>query len=129
MGVTRGDWHGLPGRWFDDLTAVDGQRFIASLWSWRQIKAILAKAAKFRCEECGSFDEHGDGHHVYGRGIGGSKRDDRPVVWLGERMVRMIQYLCRGCHKKAVIKPWGSWRNDVSDANAISRSAAAGSAQ
>jgi len=107
----KGDYHGLPGFWRDDPTAVDGKRFIASLWSWRKIKHMLADVCKNFCEECGKYDPHCDGHHVYGRGVGGSKRDDRPVVWYGDRMIRMIVYLCRSCHDKAVIKPWGSWRD------------------
>jgi hypothetical protein len=34
-------------------------------------------------------------HHVYGRGMGGSKRDDVP---------EKVQGLCRDCHDKAKIK-------------------------
>jgi hypothetical protein len=121
----RGDWHGLPGVWRDDPTAVDGKRFIATLWSWHKIKQGLAEACKCFCESCGRFDKNADGHHVYGRG--GGKRDDRPVVWYEGSMICMILYLCRECHGKAVIKPWGSWRWD--EPQTLTGSCASGSTE
>ena len=107
-----GDYYGLPGRRLDDPTAVDGTRFIATRSSWLKITKLLRETVDNCCEQCGKYDEHGDCHHVYGRKIGGGTRDDRPVVFYGDVLIRMILYLCRKCHEKAVIKKWGSWRDE-----------------
>jgi hypothetical protein len=107
-----GDYYGLAGRRIDDPTAVDGTRFIATRSSWLKITKLLRETVGNCCEQCGQYDEHGDCHHVYGRKLGGGTRDDRPVVWYGDVLIRMILYLCRRCHEKAVIKPWMSWRTE-----------------
>lgn len=38
----------------------------------------------------------GELHHIYGRGMGGGKRDDR---------AELCEWLCGGCHKKRKIEP------------------------
>lgn len=100
------EWEGIPGRWIDDSTAIDGHRFVASKHAIPKLRDRSREAAKGRCEECRRPCYWGERHHVYGRGFGSGKREDRPVV-CGERFV---VWLCGECHRVAVILPWGSWK-------------------
>jgi hypothetical protein len=99
-------WNSIPGKYFDDPTAVDGKRFVATPHGWQKIRNMLNDRAGFKCEECGAMAYFGDAHHVYGRGNGGGKRDDRIEV----NGVRLLFWLCRGCHERTNIQPWGGWR-------------------
>lgn len=101
----RGDWEGIPGQWIDDPTAIDGQRFVAAPVAIHKLRERMRFFAKNRCEFCLQFAYHGERHHVFGRGIGGGKKEDRPVV-LG---VRFVLWTCRTCHEEQTIKAWGSW--------------------
>ena len=99
-------WDGIPGRWIDDSTALDGRRFVASDYGFNKLRARLRTLAQYRCELCGRYCPRGDLHHVYGRGLSGGKREDRWKVGTE----RFLKYLCRICHEVQVIKPWGSWQ-------------------
>jgi len=101
----KGKWAAIPGEWVDDATAIDGRRFVASPHGVRLLRSRMAQDAHGRCELCGGMGT--DRHHVYGRGFGGSKTEDRPVV----NGVKFIRWLCRRCHDIQVILPWGSWRD------------------
>jgi len=101
----RGYWEGIPGEWIDDDTAIDGRRFVATLYGERKLRALMKQAAGRRCEECEKYTHDGQRHHVYGRGFGGGKREDRPEV----QGIRFVVWLCGSCHHDAVIKRWGSW--------------------
>lgn len=101
----KGDWEGIRGEWIDDPTAIDGQRFVAAPKAIHEMRLRMRIAAKNRCEFCLQFAYHGERHHVFGRGIGGGKKEDRPVV-LG---VRFVLWTCRNCHEEQTIKAWGSW--------------------
>lgn len=103
----KGTWEGIPGSYIDDPTAVDGQRWVVRRHALERLRMLMCGAAGCKCSECGTFCPDGDRHHIYGRGAGGSKCEDRDVV-LG---VRMVIWICRRCHSVAVIKPWGSWKD------------------
>lgn len=100
-----GDWEGVPGEWVDDSTAIDGKRFLASRRGVTILRSRMREAAKGRCEWCRALTWFGDRHHVYGRGAGGGKREDRPWILA----VQFVVWLCRECHEVAKIRPWGSW--------------------
>jgi hypothetical protein len=106
-GANKVDWEGVPGTYVDDRTAPDGRRFVASKYGYVQIRRRLWLAVGKRCEECtrGTIFESGQLHHVYGRGIGGGKREDRREV----AGVIFTRWLCAKCHGLAVILRWGSW--------------------
>lgn len=120
-------WQGIPGRWIDDSTAIDGRRFVASPHGVRLLRFRMAQERHGRCELCPGMGT--DRHHVYGRGFGGGKTEDRPVV----NGVKFVQWLCRRCHDVQVILPWGSWRDQQvvsgsarpSESNHLSRGPAA----
>lgn len=101
----KGDWEGIPGEWITDDTAIDGHRFVAAPYAIRQMRQRMQVRAKNKCEFCNDWAYHGERHHVYGRGIGGGKKEDRPTV-LG---VRFVLWTCRACHEQQTIKPWGCW--------------------
>lgn len=86
---------------------------MTTLYGWRIVRVVLLDTCKNQCESCGIVTQYGDLHHVYGRGFGGGKREDRPVVWFGNELIRMVVYLCRECHERTPIKSWGSWREGV----------------
>ena len=116
-------WEGIPGHWIEDPTAIDGRRFIASRHAIARLRARMRDAANGRCEECGATCWYGERHHVWGRGCGSGKREDR---WkIGG--IRPVLWLCHDCHSVAVIKPWGSWKNceklegAVEDEHAVDR--------
>ena len=114
------DWEGIPGEWIDDPTAIDGCRFVAWPVGIRELRRRMLIAAHCRCEFCQNYAYHGDRHHVFGRGMGGGKKEDRPMV-LG---VRFVVWSCRTCHDQQVIKQWGSWgirglRHDVPERRSI----------
>jgi uncharacterized protein YlaI len=102
-------WRGVPGKYIDDPTAIDGKRFVASIHGWRMIVSLVRNIANGRCQSCGVGTTNGDSHHVYGRGAGGSKREDRANV----NGTTFLIYLCRLCHERIAIKKWGSWRDDA----------------
>lgn len=101
----KGDWEGIRGEWIDDPTAIDGRRFIVYPGAVREMRQRMRIRAKNRCEFCSDWAYHGERHHVFGRGIGSGKREDRPIV----SGVRFVVWCCRACHDQQVIKPWGSW--------------------
>lgn len=101
------NWEGIPGKWIEDATAIDGKRFVASRSGITKLRQRMKEAAGNRCEECRAFTHFGERHHIYGRGMGAGWIEDRPTV-LG---VVFVVWLCTECHRTAVIKPWGSWRN------------------
>jgi len=101
----KGKWQGIPGEWVDDPTAIDGRRFVASAHGVRLLRARMAQERQGRCEECSGMGT--DRHHVYGRGFGGGKTEDRPSV----NGVKFVRWLCRRCHDVQVIRGWGSWRD------------------
>lgn len=101
----KGDWEGIPGNWIDDATAIDGRRFVAAREGIYEIRKRMRLLAKNRCEFCQNRAYSGDRHHVFGRGLAGGKKEDRPVV-MG---VRFVVWTCRTCHEEQKIKPWGSW--------------------
>lgn len=103
----KGKWSGIPGEWIIDPTAIDGVRFVASPAGVRLLRSRMAKERQGRCELCSGMGT--DRHHVYGRGMGGAKTEDRPVV----NGVKFVQWLCRRDHDAQVIRPWGSWRDLV----------------
>lgn len=101
----KGEWEGIPGEWIDDATAIDGRRFVAAPYAIREMRHRMRLAAKNRCEYCMDWAYHGERHHVFGRGMGGGKKEDRPVV----AGVRFVLWTCRTCHDQQSIKAWGSW--------------------
>lgn len=101
----KGDWEGIRGRWIEDLTAIDGQRFVAAPNAVHELRHRMRFAAQNRCEFCKVWAYDGERHHVFGRGIGGGKKEDRPTV----SGVRFVVWCCRACHEVQTIKPWGSW--------------------
>lgn len=101
----KGDWEGIAGNWVDDPTAIDGHRFLAAPSAIHVLRERMRKAAKNRCEFCGDWCYFGERHHVYGRGMGGGKKEDRPAV-CG---IRFVVWTCRDCHHQQEIQPWGSW--------------------
>jgi hypothetical protein len=107
VAVVRGDWDGIPGDWISDATAPEGRRFVASKSGYVRVRKRLCLSVGRCCEECGRATplDWGQLHHVFGRGIGGSKREDRRQV-LG---VIFTVWLCRNCHDLQVIREWGSW--------------------
>jgi hypothetical protein len=112
-----GYWHPanglrIPGTWFADPTALDGERFEATDYGWSLIRDLVRKRAEHRCQACGRHCRVGHTHHLYGRGMGSSKREDRwevedPATGL---KVRFLEFLCSQCHSNAVILAWGNWR-------------------
>lgn len=105
MQSVKGDWEGIPGQWITDFSAIDGRRFVASPAGVSKLRVRMSEQAKKRCEICGNWCYSGDRHHVYGRGIGGGKKEDRPEI----NGIRFVLWVDRRCHTFAVIKPWGSW--------------------
>lgn len=101
----KGEWEGIAGEWITDPTAIDGQRFVAAAHAIHELRWRMRVFARNRCEFCSNFAYCGDRHHIFGRGFGGGKKEDRPVV-LG---VRFVVWTCRICHEEQTIKPWGSW--------------------
>lgn len=101
------NWEGIPGKWIEDATAIDGWRFVASPHGVKKLRVRMAEQAKTCCEICNQWCYNGDRHHVYGRGAGGGKKEDRPTV----NGVRFVIWIDRKCHEAAVIKTWGSWRS------------------
>lgn len=101
----KGRWQNIPGEWINDQTAIDGRRFVASPHGVRLLRFRMPQDVRGCCELCGGLGT--DRHHVYGRGLGGGKTEDRPVV----NGVKFVQWLCRKCHDVQVIRPWGSWRD------------------
>ena len=101
----RHDWEGIPGKWVEDPTSVDGRRFVASKRASRQLWDRMRESAGNRCEWCKDHCSSGERHHIFGRGMGSGKREDRPYV----RGIRFVVYICHRCHESAKIKPWGSW--------------------
>lgn len=101
----KGDWEGIRGQWIEDPTAIDGQRFVCAPGEICEMRERMRCLAKNKCEFCTNLAYSGERHHVYGRGFGGGKREDRPIV-LG---VRFVLWTCRVCHEQQIIKPWGSW--------------------
>jgi len=103
----KGKWQNIPGKWVDDPTAIDGRRFVASTRGVQLLRSRMAQERQGRCELCSGMGT--DRHHVYGRGFGGGKTEDRPVV----NGVKFVRWLCRRDHDLQVIKPWGSWRDQL----------------
>jgi hypothetical protein len=101
----KGKWQNVPGKWVDDSTAIDGKRFVASARGVQILRFRMSQERQGRCELCQHMGT--DRHHVYGRGIGGGKTEDRPVV----NGVKFVLWVCRKCHDLQVILPWGSWRD------------------
>ena len=112
----KGRWSGIPGEWIDDSTAIDGRRFVASHRGVTILRSRMAQERQGRCELCSGMGT--DRHHVYGRGFGGGKTEDRPSV----NGVKFVQWLCRKCHDVQIILPWGSWRDLVSGSAQLSES-------
>lgn len=105
----KGDWEGIRGKWIEDPTAIDGQRFVATPYGVREMRQRMRIQVQNRCEFCLQVAYYGDRHHVFGRGAGGGKKEDRPIV----NGVRFVVWCCRACHEVQTIKPWGSWSHQI----------------
>lgn len=101
------EWNGIKGYWYDDPYSPDGRRWVVAKADLKALREYNLWKANHRCEKCKRpvtllmFELH----HVYGRGGGGGKREDRRSV-CGIRFTRVD---CKQCHAKEVIKrpDWG----------------------
>jgi hypothetical protein len=100
-------WHGIPGKFVTDPTAPDGRRFIATHYGEKLLLERMRENACSACELCLQPTHYGQRHHIYGRGFGSGKREDR---WEVEGIVFVI-YICGSCHRKQDIERWGSWND------------------
>jgi len=96
-----GAWMMISGRWYFDNASPDGQRFVASPAGWAEITNQMREAFCERCLLKVSIPQIGiEWHHIYGRGMGGSKQEDRLEV----KGIRMREWLCRKHHDGTPIK-------------------------
>ena len=110
----KGKWifagESIPGDWITDETKPDNKRFEASEHGYKKLRRLKCQIAYSCCtvmnDGCrvSAMLHKGELHHPGGRGLGGSKRDDRETVWT-----------CRHCHeieeKKRTGTRWGAQIN------------------
>lgn len=75
---------------------------------WIERKMEVWSLDKHSCEKCGKlttmpiygFPNAAEIHHVFGRGMSGSKRDDRIWIVIDGKKVRNLVTRCQECHQK-----------------------------
>lgn len=86
----------IGGHFIEDPTMPDGQRFVATPHGWQKLTAWGHQ----NVTSCACGPHTGtEWHHIYGRGAGGSRRDDRPRVDGKPNLL----WVCRPCHSKLTI--------------------------
>jgi 5-methylcytosine-specific restriction endonuclease McrA len=86
----------------------DGGRTVLSGVLWTERKFEVWRLDKKCCTKCGSWTampvyglpNAAEVHHVFGRGMAGSKRDDRVWVEIDGKKVRNLVTRCQECHAK-----------------------------
>ena len=90
----------------------DGREVLrGKLWQKRKWEVYMldgqccVECHKFLQPPCSQIDyERAEIHHVFGRGMHGSKRNDAVWIEINGRMIRILETLCHECHAKARIK-------------------------
>jgi 5-methylcytosine-specific restriction endonuclease McrA len=87
---------------------ADGREVLTGQ-AWKNRKLEVYLLDERRCRQCGKLlypsgsdmTPEAECHHRYGRGMSGSKRDDRIFLPDG---TRNLETLCRKCHAQTKIK-------------------------
>lgn len=87
-------------------------RIVLSGVEWDRRKLEVWNLDRRNCEKCGCYVTDpiesrlgmAEIHHVFGRGMAGSKRDDRIWIEVNGNRVRNLVTRCQDCHAKETMQ-------------------------